>query len=182
MSLKWLEKFALILFILCGWCCTKTTEVKSKDETHEDLNITAHDKESHSESSVSTTGAIDKTESSKVDDMGIIAQEPDGSIIVARVRKSTPLKLPAGSKIIGTIAVGPQKETSNTTHQAPSTVTDNSSGSEDIGLDLRSHKDAKRVTDVTKTTSFWPPLWVWLLGVGLLGAAYLILKFYLKIF
>lgn len=172
--MKRFERLALWLLIGYGFCaCTRTSEVKvdRAAEVHKDLDVDEHAHGEQHESGTATTGAIDKSASSTTEDVGVIAQAADGSTIVARVQRGKPLTLPPGSRILGTLPIGPRRETGNSEHQAPSTAAFDASASEDKGLDLRSHEDARRVEKRVekKETDIGPRWWVWVLGAA--GAA-----------
>lgn len=161
----------LLLLGLLVVCCTRTSETKAEDHAEtvksKDVALQEHQHAEEHAAATATTGAIDKSATSRTQDMGVIAQAADGSITVARVSRGRPLQLPPGSKIVGTVAVGPVRETGTKEHDAPSTASVTSYGAEDAGLDLRSHEAAKRVKDskiVEKEATRWgPPWWFWAL-------------------
>lgn len=168
-----MRPYLLLLLLGMVVCCTKTSEVKA--ESHETLKLDEEAHATHHESETVNTGAVDKNENTRTQDVGVVAQAPDGSIMVARVARGRPLTLPSGSKIVGTLAVGPVRTSDSNEHQAPSTATFDASGCEDVGLKLDANKDAKTEQKITvKAGISWL---VWLgIGAGLVVAVLVLWK------
>lgn len=141
--------------------CTRSSEVKI--DAQEDLHVAEQTKLQEHDTETLTKGPVDKSSDRTVQDLAVIAQAPDGSITVARVTAAHPLKLAAGSKITGTIPLQ-QLEQKTAEHQAAAVNTKTIDSCEDVGLDLTKkeivHEDDK------KSTSWWPPLWLWLAGAA----------------
>lgn len=156
--------WALLTVGLCG--CATTKQIKA--EEHEQLKVDETDKATKHEAETTTTAPTDSSSSSQVEDLGVIAQAADGSITVARVDSAHPLKLAAGSKVMGTVPLR-EVEQKSATHQGGSTDTKTTDSCEDVGLNLEKRTDKK--AEEHDKTSYWPPWWVFAGGAALLAAA-----------
>lgn len=154
--------WALLTVGLCG--CATTKQIKT--EEHEQLKVDETDKATKHEAETTTTAPTDSSSSSQVEDLGVIAQAADGSITVARVDSAHPLKLAAGSKVMGTVPLR-EVEQKSATHQGGSTDTKTTDSCEDIGLNLSALKNKKSEED--DKTSYWPPWWLFAGGAALLA-------------
>lgn len=152
--------------------CTKTKHVKSDEK--EDLHVSDVEHRADHGSETRIEAPTDTSSSTSSQEFGVIVDEPDGGVVIARVSAATPLALPRGARVVGTVPIE-ASSTTTTTHQGGATDTKSTDSCEDVGLDLTKHTEAKKELD--KTTSWWPPLWLWLAG-GLLvaGAAWLAWK------
>lgn len=176
MSLKFKEKILIVFFIpFVLFCCTKTKQIREEDH----LAYTDNKSDQKQEQVVDnkTTGAEDVTTSSSVKDLAIEVQDPDGGVTLSIITPDHPLKIPVGSKVIGSV---PIKETSNlvTDHKDPiveNKVVDSSESSlDDVGLKM----DKVFTETDTEKVSPWPSLWlIGLVSVGLFVAVYLVKKF-----
>lgn len=166
--MKPIHAAALWLFITIGLCGGCATSKKVKVDEHEELKLDEHDKATTHEAETTTKAPTDTTSSSQTQDLGVIAQAPDGSITVARVDAAHPLKLAAGSKVMGTVPLR-DVEKKSATHAGGSVDTKLTDSCEDIGLNLSALKNKKSEED--DKTSYWPPWWVFAGGAGLLAAA-----------
>lgn len=171
MKLKLTEKVAVFLFLMFCWCGCSTQKMEEK---HSDtvLSTTKHD--TRQENDTTTTGPVDKDSDTKTSDVGVVSEEPDGSVDVSRVSRGKTVHLPKGSKIIGTVTVGPVKEATTHEHDAQKVEEKKSSGTEDDGLDLRSHEDAKRTSSTKPAMSCATAGVLW--GLALCVAAFFVAK------
>lgn len=176
MSLKFKEKILVVFFIpFVLFCCTKTKQVREED--HLDYTDKKSNQKQEQVVENKTTGTEDTTTSSSVKDLAIEVQDPDGGVTLSIITPEHPLKIPTGSKVIGSVAV---KETTNlvATHKDPiiESKVDNSNESslEDIGL-----KMGRVFTEIdTEKVSPWPSLWlIGLVAVGLFVVVLLVKKF-----
>lgn len=145
--------------------CTHSSAVKL--DAQEDIHLAQQAKLQEHDTETLTKGPVDKISDRTVQDLAVIAQAPDGSITVARVTAAHPLKLAAGSKITGTIPLQ-HLEQKTAEHQAAAVDTKTNDSCEDVGLDLTKKEIVHKEDD--ESTSWWPPLWLWLAGAAAIGA------------
>lgn len=93
------------------------------DETKHEVSTENDTADTHE---VRQQGPTDiKTDTDREDDNAVVAEEPDGTVIIAKVPRKKPLVLPKGSRITGTLDLGGGVKTTQEKKLGP--VTDDKS-------------------------------------------------------
>lgn len=179
--------WALLTIGLCG--CTRTKDVRAEEHaTLQETRSATHDntvdeKRASSSAETLTKAPTDVESKSDTRELAVEVQAPDGSLTLARVSRAHPLKLAAGSKVIGSVPVV-ERTGQRDEHRGGSV------DEKQVNGNAEKHAEAKGASSAAlaatddkkleeKTTTRWgPPWWVWaLLAAGVAGAAWAAWRF-----